>query len=373
MRSRPLIALAAATLLAVGAAGYVLQGRETPPAEIEPPAELFPGLLARVNEVQAFAVHLPESSFTVRRQGDGWAMPEKSGYPVKFETVKQAVVGMASLKPREAKTAKPDNYAKVKVLDPRKDGDPKGEGVLLRLVGEGDKEIAALIVGATDSVPTSAREGWYYVRKPEEARTWLASGRVELSDKPVGWLDSDMVQVNRDRVRTATTVQPDGASVTVFRDKSGDGNFKVENVPAGGEVLHETSPNSLGSALGFLSFEDVKPLAEVKFDGANKAVFGTFDGLVLTIELVERDGQNWARFSAAHDPAAAKPEGVEEKHKEIMKSPEDVAKEAEAINRRFGVWAYQLPGFKADDLRTKMDKLVHFPEKQDKQPEDKQG
>jgi len=373
MRSKPLIALAAVTLVAVAGAGYVLRDRGGEPAAIEPPAEFFPGLLARVNEVQSVSVHLPESAFTVRREGDGWVMPEKAGYPVKFETVKQAVVGMASLKPREAKTAKPENYAKVKALDPRKDGDPKGEGVLLRLVGQGDKEIAALIVGATDSVPTSAREGWYYVRKPEEARTWLASGRVELSDKPVGWLDTDMVQVNRDRVRTATAVQPDGASVTVSREKSGDANFKVENVPEGGKVLHETVPNSLGSALGFLSFDDVRPLAEVKFDGANKAVFATFDGLVLTIEVVAVDGQNWARFGAAHDPAAARPEGVEEKHKEIVKAPEDVAKEAADINRRFGVWAYQIPGFKADDLRTKIDKLVSFPEKEEKQPEDKQG
>lgn len=373
MRSKPLIALAAVTLVAVAAAGYVLQDRGQEPAAIEPPAEFFPGLLAKVNEVQAVSVHLPEGAFTVRREGDGWAMPEKSGYPVKFETVKQAVVGMASLKPREAKTAKPENYARVKALDPRKDGDPKGQGVLLRLVGQDDKEIAALIVGATDSVPTSAREGWYYVRKPEEARTWLASGRIELSDKPVGWLDTDMVQVNRDRVRTATTVQPDGASVTVFREKSGDANFKVENIPEGGKVLHETVPNGLGAALGFLSFDDVKPLADVKFDGANKAVFTTFDGLVLTVEVVERDGLTWARFGAAPDPAAARPDGIEEKHKEIMKTPEDVAAEAARINKRFGVWAYQIPAFKADDLRTRIDKLVSFPEKDEKKPEDKQG
>jgi hypothetical protein len=374
MRSKPLILLAAVTAVAVVGAAVMLQQQGQDPQAIEAPSELFPGLIAKVNEVQVLAVHLPESSFTIRREGGGWVMPEKSGYPVKFETVKQAVVGMASLKPREAKTAKPENYAKVKVLDPRKDGDPKGEGALLRLVGEGDKEIAALIVGATDSVPTSAREGWYYVRKPEEARTWLASGRLELSDKTTGWLDAEMIAVNRDRIRSASAIQPDGSSVTVVREKSADANFKVENVPEGGKVLHETVPNGLGAAMGFLSFEDVKPVAEVSFDGANKAVFTTFDGLIVTVLVVERDGQNWARFSAAYDASAARPDAVDEKHKELMKSPEEVAKEAERINQRFGVWAYQLPGYKADDFRTKLDKLVSFPEKDDeKKTEDKQG
>lgn len=373
MRSKSLVALAAVTAVAVVAAGVVVYQREQAPQTVEVPSELFPGLLGKVNEVEAVAVQLPEQSFTVRRQGDGWVMAEKHGYPVKFETVKQAVVGMASLKPREAKTAKAENYARIKVVDPREEGDAKGKGTLLRLLGPGEKEIAALIVGAVDSVPTSSREGWYYVRRPGEARTWLAGGRLELSDKITGWLDSEMIAINRDRVRTATTIQPDGATVTVYREKSSDENFKVENVPEGGKVLYETVPNGLGSALGFLSFDDVKPVGEVKFDGANKAVFTTFDGLKLTVELVQQDGQNWARFIAEPDPAAARPDAIDEKHKGIMKSPEEVAKEAEHINNRFGVWAYQLPNYKADDFRTSLDKLVSFPEKDGKSEDEKQG
>ena len=373
MRSKPLILLAAVTGLAVVGAGVALQQRAEGPQTVEAPAELFPGLLDKVNDVQVVSVTLPEASFTVRREGDGWIMPEKNDYPVKFETVKKTVVGMASLEPREAKTAKPENYAKVKVLDPREDGDPKGEGVLLRLLGEGDAEIAALIVGATDSVPTSSRQGWYYVRKPEEARTWLASGRLELSDKTTGWLDTDMVAVNRERIRSARTIQPDGAEVAVVREKSADENFKVEDVPQGGKVLHETVPNGLGAAMGFLAFEDVKPVAEVSFEGANEAVFTTFDGLVVTVLVVERDGRSWARFEAAHDPEQARPDAVAEKHEELMKSPEEVAEEAERINRRFGVWAYQLPSYKADDFRTGLDELVSFPEQDETKSGDKQG
>ena len=78
-------------LLALIAAGITLQRRAQEPQTVEAPSELFPGLLARVNEVQVLSVHLPAGTFSVRREGDGWIMPEKSGYPVKFETVKQAV------------------------------------------------------------------------------------------------------------------------------------------------------------------------------------------------------------------------------------------------------------------------------------------
>src|SRR3546814_14502489 len=129
MRSKPLILLAAVTGLAVVGAGVALQQRAEGPQTVEAPAELFPGLLDKVNDVQVVSVTLPEVSFTIRREGDGWVMPEKDGYPVKFETVKKTVVGMASLQPREPKTAKPANSAKFIAPAPRADRAPKGDGV----------------------------------------------------------------------------------------------------------------------------------------------------------------------------------------------------------------------------------------------------
>jgi hypothetical protein len=229
---------------------------------------------------------------------------------------------------------------------------------MIRLLGAGEKEIAGLIVGKTRSIQTSDREGWYYVRKPAEARSWLAEARLEVFDKVTAWLDNETVRIDRKRMRAAGNRQPDGAQVEISRQDPDTIDFKVDNLPDGQEMLHDTIANSLGSALGFLSFEDVAPAKEIDFDGAIRAHFKTFDGLTITVDVVEKAGKSWARFAAAFDAADVRLDAVPEKHKKKMKSAEEAEKEAAYINKRFGPWAYNLPRYKADDFTVTMEKLV---------------
>ncbi len=359
MRSKSFLALFLAAVLAVAAAAASVYQRQTSHALPATPATLFPGLQGQINEVRKIDVVLPEGTFTIeKREGDAWAMVEKGGYPVLYETVKQAVVGLAGMRPLEAKTARPELYPKIKVVDPREEADMLAKGTLIRLTGEEGKEIAALVVGKTRSIQTSGRVGWYYVRKPAEARSWLVSARLEVFDKANAWLDGETVRIDRKRVRAAGNRQADGALVEVSRPSPDEIDFKVDNVPEGSEMIHETVANSLGSALGFLSFEDVKPATELDFEAAVVARFTTFDGLVVSVEVIEVAGKQWARFQARFDAGEARLDAVPEKHREKMKSAEEVEKEAAWINQRFAAWAYNLPKYKADDFTTKMEKLV---------------
>jgi len=351
MRSKPFLVLAVLTVLALAAAAASIVERQNANRLPDVPAALFPGLMDRVNDVATVDVATPAGAFTIRRDGELWQAVEKSGYPVKFETVKQAVVGMASLKPLEPRTQDAGLYHRLQLVDPRDAKATEGKGVLIELKDAAGKQIAAVIVGKTKSVSTTAREGWYYVREPEERRTWLASGRIDVFERPTAWLDSSMIEINRNRVRSATSIQPDGTALTVGRPNNTKVDFAVENVPQGYRQTFDTAPNSLGAALGFLSFEDVKPAGEVDFAGANKAVFKTFDGLVVT-GLVKRLGEEefWIRFEAAHDPAGDVSATLGEEERAKLSKPEDVAKEVAHIQARFAPWAYRVPKYKAEDF-----------------------
>lgn len=359
MRSKSLTILAILAVVSVAAAVAAVYQRASIGSIAAPPDELFPGLMDRVNDVAAVSVVTPEGAFAIRRGADdGWVMAEKSDYPVQFETIKQAVVGMASLKPLEAKTVKADKYARLQVADPNPDGAGSGEGTLIRLEDAGGGEIAALIVGKTKSVETSSRPGWYYVRKPGDEQSWLASGRIEVFEKATGWLDATMLRIERTRIRAAETVQPDGAALRISRTDPRGRDFDVDNVPEGGEVSFDTAPNALGSALTYISFDDVRPAGDLGFDGAGKAVFSTFDGLVVTAELADLDEVTWVRFSAAFDEAAVALDGLSEDDAKQMKQADEVKAEAEEINTRYGVWAYRLPDYKIKDLRTALSDVV---------------
>lgn len=359
MRSKSLTILAILTVASVAAAVAAVYQRSSISRIAAPPEELFPGLIDRVNDVAAVSVVTPEGVFTVRKgDDDAWLMAEKSDYPVQFETIKQAVVGMASLRPLEAKTVKADKYPRLQVADPNPDDAGSGEGTLIRLEDAGGGEIAGLIVGKTKSVETSSRPGWYYVRKPGDEQSWLASGRIEVFENATGWLDATMIRIERTRIRAAETVQPDGTALQISRTDPRGRDFDVDNVPEGGKVSFETAPNALGSALTYVSFDDVRPAAEVDFENAGKAVFSTFDGLVVTTELADIDDVTWVRFSAAFDEEAVALDGLSEDDAKEMKSADDVKAEAEQINMRYGVWAYRLPDYKIKDLRTALSDVV---------------
>lgn len=359
MAGKSLLILAVVTVLAVVGAGYSLQARQDRLGLPSVPESLIPDLLERVNDVAAVEVVTPEERFFIRRGEDGtWRMRERDGYRVLFETVKQAAVGIAALKPLEAKTAKPERHHRIQVVDPRDGETVPGRGTLIRLLDKGGGEVAALVKGKTRSISTADREGWYYVRLAGMPRAWLVSGRIEANEKALRWLDAEMVRVAKPRIRAVTTIQPDGAEVQVARPDTEAEHFTIQNLPEGLKPFHDGVADDLGAALGYVAFDDVRKADGIDFSNSARARFETFDGLVVEVEVAEHDGKKWARFAARFAPDIAKPEGVKGEKLKHLKSPEDAAKEAEAINTRYGAWAYNLPNYKLQEFTKPMSKLA---------------
>lgn len=355
MKSRSLIVLAVITVVAVVAAGWAVLDRQRSSQVASVPAALFPGLIDRVNEVVELDVDAPGLAFAiVKGADDTWSVPQRGGYPVTFETVKQAVVGIAGLKPLEAKTARPELHDKLG-LKTTTDG---GKGTTLTMKDGDGEVIAAVVVGRTRTPPTTTQPGRHYVRRAGEDQSWLAAGRMEVWDKIERWLDPAMPVVERKRVRAARTEKPDGELILVSRTDPDARDFVVENLPEGWRMLHDTAGNALGSALGFLSFEDVAPADSIDFDGATVAEYFTFDGLVLKVEVVLRDKLYWARFSARYAADQVRLEGLSEEQRAALLDGEAVQQEVERINQRFAGWAYRLPGYKGKDFLIARDAVI---------------
>ncbi len=355
MKTKPFVLLTALTVLAAGAAMWstVERGRAT--ASSAPPASLFPNLVDQVNDITRINIHTPKLAFTIRRKaGDKWQVEERDGYPVQFATIKQAVVGIAQMRLLEAKTAKPALHHKLFLKAP-KDG---GRGTAITLGNDGNETVAAIIVGKTKVAPTENDDGIYYVRRQQDAQTYLASGRVEVLESINGWLDSSMPMIARKRVRAATTIQPDGSKVGVFRTDPDARDFKIADIPPGKKSMGDTIGNSLGSALGFLSFEDVRRADKIDFAKAHQAVFKTFDGVTLKLLVLKRKDGNWLHVTASFDAADIKLDGLTEKQKKTMKSADEAKAEVAEINQRYSPWAYILPEYKAKDFMTAADDLM---------------
>jgi hypothetical protein len=294
-----------------------------------------------------------------------------------METVKGAVVGLAQLRPVEAKTTRPELYSKIGVEDPdpaQKEDAAQGPDesfvpTALTFKDEKGTVLASAILGKVKGGETPE----VYVRKTGDPQSWLAEGSVEAPPEPLGWIDRQVANIPRDRIKEVTISRPDGETVIVSREKPEDRTFTVRNVPAGRELSSPSAGEPLGAALSFLAIDDVLPADQLDFAGAGVArasicTFRTFDGLLVTAETATKDGKTWLRLEATYeapaDPTeppkadAPGPTPAETPKAPTIKPAEYVKKEADELNTKARPWVFQVPDYKAKVFATKMEELL---------------
>lgn len=360
-RADPILAAVTAVVLALAAWTVVERERDTGAEAL--PERLFPDLRPRVNDIVAVDVRGPGGEFTIARGKDGaWTIPAKHGYPVRFGTIKKAVVGVAGLAPLEAQTANPSLHGRLGLGLPGEEG----EGVVVSFRDAGGRRLAAVVVGRERFSGTETRPGRHFVRKEGENRSWLAEGRLEASDRAARWLDPELPRLDRREVRAVHTEKADGEVIDMARDTPERLHFRMDgavtvsgadlatgtlSLPPGTRILRETAVVELVSALEYLTFDDVAPASDVDLTGGILAEYTNFDGLVVGVRLKRVAGAWWARFHARFEPGGSA-------HGRTDDAARDARRESEAINDRFGGWAYRIPDHKGDHLAMRRSALL---------------
>ena len=381
MNTRTFTIMGVVTVVLVGAALWVSQrGEPTPPRTGQP---VFPGLMAKINDVTEIGVSAPGGTVTIVRQGESWGVKEKHHYPAHMGKVRQAIIGLGELKLLEAKTRKPEFYEKLGVEDVGADGS-SSTGVTLK--DSTGTTLAEVIVGNQRPAKGNPGQDEVYIRKSGEPQSWLAIGSLSIEKSAGGWLDEDFLEVEPERVRRLRIIHPDETTLTLEKDAPDERDFTLVNVPAGLEVQSQFAVNNIVSTVAALSLDDVKPTSEVPFDdqAVAAAVFETFDGLEGTARLLRKDEKVYVKVSASFNGDLIwKPESEErpktdnqaeesrdndspEKEKTDTSQPEkpaikpeaEVKAEIEALNKRVAEWVYVIPQFRADAILKKPEDLV---------------
>jgi hypothetical protein len=346
MNGRTLAILGASAVLAVGAAVMVVRSGGDRAAEQQSGGLIFPDLPPRISDVALLHIRRGGGEFSIRREGDGWQIVEKAGYPARFDRVRDAVVGMAELRALEPKTSIPERYAQIGVQDPENSQSTAQSSTLLTLKDASGAVLASGIIGN----PRQGSPPGVYLRRPGEAQSWLAEGRLELPGDFTQWIDPEIMSVERGRVRSVHITPTVGDPYSVERSSPGQTSFTILGVPEGSVVKNTTAPDAFGSALAFLSLEDITSaqIIDVPTGGVIPGPhleFRTFDGLLVMIQLADKDGRTWARIAAAVDPAA----------NDV--SPE-VVQEVAQITERTSRWAFAIPEYKTSVMKVTMIDLL---------------
>jgi len=377
-------------LVTLGVVGVVLvQNRENATAAAGGGGLLFPGFESTINEVAAVTIESADGAFTVTRDADGgWGMVEKGGYPADVSKVRKLLFALKDARAIEEKTSDPARYDKLGVEGVAA---PESKSSEITVTDASGRELAVLVLGKLRPAQGGSRTSTYYVRKPGEAAAWLAEGNLTVDKTQKGWLEKDIVDLDRERVRAVRITHLDGEVVYVRKPDETATDFEIVEMPEGKVPTYASVANSLSSGLARLTMDDVVPASEHEFGNPPEAVctFWTFDGLKITVTSEQKDDTFYVRVEAAYDesgppgaPALTPPEpdgddgdeGDEAAEPEDDGfSPDEVKAEVAELNAKLGGWVYVLPSWKKSTFMKRLDEMVKDAPEPEPEDEDEEA
>jgi hypothetical protein len=387
MTKHTLVKLAVGTAVAVALALWAgsTRGPTDEAAQVGQP--LVEGLRESINDVTQLRIVEAgdKPAVTLQRGKDGWIVAERGGYPADIAKVRETLIKFAEATLVEAKTANPERHAVLGVEDV---AEAEAKGMRVDLDG---KRAARIVVGVYSSQGNGS-----FVRRNDEAQSWLAKGNLVVDRQASNWLAKDLVDIASDRVMRIEIRRGDQV-LAVSKASPEQVNYEVENLPPGRELLSEYEANGIGSVLAGLRFDDVAKADSAVPDPTSLlvATFQTFDGLVVEITGFASEGKRYASFKASVDAdradlaaKAAQLNAVAEHQRETeaasttaeddpkagtkteeplaVKDPaafiaerrKAVEDEAAALNRRVQGWIYVLPAYKYANMDKRLEDLL---------------
>lgn len=423
MTSKTLIILAGAAAVVAAGAYVVSTGRSggVSSAGVAGTALLFPELDAKGDSVTSITIRSGGNETLIRKLDKGrWGIASRDDYPAEVEKVQQLVQALAQAKVAETKTSKAELYDRLGVQD----SDAAGSSSTLVILKAGETAVASLILGNAPTTrgdnPMQAPLPGVFARRAGEAQAVLLDKNIEAPKEPIGWMKTDVLSLEGQRVKSAVLRQAASAekpgkdgepptpaqaaeTLTLVKEKPDAPGFTVAGIPEGRMLRTPTAPAPIATVLSYVTIEDAAAAKVVEgLTPATDAEFRTFDGLVIAAKLYKKDAEHWLTLGASYEappkpevpadaaggdakadaeeasstegksteatsaevtsteakPTEAKPDPKAEAEKAYAETATRVQKEAADLNARLSAWAYRIPDFKARQIGTRLEELL---------------
>ena len=391
MRGNKLIVLAAVAVVLVALA-FVMNRKE---AKIRPTnvGELvLPNL--PVNDIRRIDVITSSNeTVTVSRTDDTWVSHSKYGYPVDFGKVKAALIELSELKIGQVINVSETQKAAVNMIVPGQG--VENAGSVVNLYGEGGKKLASILLGKEHTRQAPAQGGMMggsfpdgrYVSVDNGQRVYLVAETLSsFGDDPKDWLDTEIVNVESDKIEEVTVTVP-GEDTLVFKK---DGSNMVIEGLADDEEMDSSKQYGIKSALGYLKFKDIADpsLSDAETGMTNAIVYKVLaenGALYMAMIGGKADGDDRYFRMAASLPDLPEEEAEEEAEEEEPAEGEEseksdaaaekekraeLEKEIATLSAKLSKWTYVIASYEADSMILKRDELVKKKEKKEEESGD---
>jgi hypothetical protein len=318
-------------------------------------ALLLPGATGWINNVNRVEIIAAGSRpvATLLKTGDGWQIEQMDGYRADWPKLQSLLAALATTLVVEAKTDKPEHYARLGVEDiTPQDAD----SVLVQL--STDESTSGILIGHQ----AQGRQG-QYVRLQGARASALVDKELDVSTTTMDWVESRIIDINASEVAEVEMIRPDGERVFVTRISADQTDFDLVGLPVEREIKSSWAVNSLGSVLSMLNMETVRADDIVDWSTAIRIRLLTFSGMEIMADALQLEDEYLFRLKASHPAASIVREDSEENvdgdEQAIEKqAADDVEKRVNDINQQAVGWIYAISSQKFEAMSKKPEDLL---------------
>jgi hypothetical protein len=332
-----------------------------------------------INDVGAITIRQNTNEVNLARQGEGWTVSERGGYPANFNNITDLVRKFWDLKVTRPVEVGPSRLPQLKLT--------KADSTVVDMKDDKGKSIASLTLGlqASKEVREDSQFGGgsfpsgRYVMRGDDAKTVaLVSDPLNVEVKPEDWLNKEWFKV--EKVKSVSVVTTNATNNWKLSRETESGEWKLADAKPG-EALDSGKASGLNWLLSSPTFVDVIVNPTPEKTGLNKpvtAIVETFEGFVYTLKMgaLPDGGENYALQLAVtgsfpKERTAGKDEKKEDKEK-LDKEFADSRKKLEdklKNEKQFEKWTYSVAKWTLDNvLKDRKDFLAE--KKEEPKPEE---
>ncbi len=136
--------------------------------------------------------------FKVTFKDGKWTIPSHYDYPADGkDRLAKTAAGVIGIKKDEFRSDNVSDHEALGVIDPMdQTASLKGRGQRITIKGENDQVLADLIIGK----PVEGRDGFRYVRLPDQNRVYASKIELDISTKFDDWIDRDLLHLAKSQI-----------------------------------------------------------------------------------------------------------------------------------------------------------------------------
>ena len=317
---------------------------------------LLPEISKQINEVSRVEIVTAgnNSIATLFKDNSTWRLEQMGSYRANWQQLRTLLAALAQARIIESKTDKPEYYDRLGVEDVLS---VDAGGVLVKLSIE--NKTTGIVIGH-QAQGVKGR----YVRLQNTAASALVDQDIEVSTRPLDWLDTTIVDVSASEVAEVELIHGSGERVLVTRISADQTDFDLVGLPSDREIRNSWTVNSLGSVFSMLKLETVRQQGKLDWSDAVKMRLLMFSGVEILAEVMEADGVYLLRLHASHPASnvlghqSIDNTGSIEQQEIDRRAQIDIERVVEEINQNTTGWVYGIAKQKYDVMVRKPEELL---------------